>query len=115
MHYAEINPATNEVLRVIVCDSQTWCEQNLGGKWARTYYSTPGKNYAGQGYIYYPEKENFSAPQPYPSWTLDDSLHWQPPVPYPTDNPTADEPGAAPTPYTWDEATQSWIKVSQAT
>ena len=108
MHYAEINPTTNEVLRVIVCDSQTWCEQNLGGKWARTYYSTPGKNYAGQGYIYYPEKENFSAPQPYPSWTLDDNLHWQPPVPYPTNN----EAEALSVPYTWDEATQSWTPIN---
>jgi hypothetical protein len=99
MHFAEINPSTNEVLRVIVCDSKAWCEQNLGGTWVRTYYSTPGKNYAGQGYIYYSEKENFSTPQPYPSWTLDDNLKWQAPVPYPTDTNE---------PHTWDEATQSW-------
>jgi hypothetical protein len=98
MHFAEINPSTNEVLRIIVCDSREWCENNLGGKWARTYYSTPGKNYAGQGYIYHSNLENFSSPQPFPSWKLDNALVWQAPIERPTDGKK----------YIWNEDNQSW-------
>jgi hypothetical protein len=106
-HYAELDPNTNTVLRVIVADTAEWCEQNLGGMWARTYYSTSGKVYAGIGYTYYPEHENFSPPQPYPSWTLDTAtMMWEPPVPYPSD------PEAGVTvEYVWDEATISWVPV----
>ena len=96
-HFAEIDPQTNEVLRVIVAKSKLWCEYELDGTWFRTYYDTEGKNYAGIGYIYHPDKENFSPPQPYPSWTLDDQCIWQPPVPYPSGDKM----------YTWNEETQS--------
>lgn len=112
VHYAEINPTTNEVLRVIVCDSKEWCEQNLGGTWVRTYYSTPGKNYAGTGYTYHPDKENFASPQPFPSWTLDDQCIWQPPTPYP--GIQYDDNGNRIV-YNWDEATLSWQQVSSPT
>lgn len=97
-HFAEINPDTNEVLQVIRADSQFWCESQLGGTWVRTYYSTEGKNYAGAGYVYHPEQDNFSPPQPYPSWTLDDTCHWQPPVAHP----------GGESQYTWDEEAQNW-------
>jgi len=94
--FAEINPQTNEVLRVIGAKSKLWCEYELDGTWFRTYENTEGKNFAGIGFTYHPEKENFSAPQPYPSWTLDDQCHWQPPVTRPEGS------------YTWNEETQSW-------
>ena len=97
-HFAEVNTQTNEVLRVIRAKSKLWCEYELDGTWFRTYYDTEGKNYAGIGYIYHPEKENFSPPQPYPSWVLNDQCHWQAPVPRPDDNKS----------YTWNEETQSW-------
>ena len=97
-YFAEIHIQTNEVLRVIRAETQQWCEDWLGGTWFRTYYATEGKNYAGIGYIYHPDKENFSPPQPYPSWTLDDTYHWQPPVPRPVD---AHE-------YRWDEESRTW-------
>ena len=97
-HFAEINPQTNEVLRVILAKSKLWCEYELGGTWFRTYYNTEGKNYAGIGSTYHPEKDNFSAPQPFPSWTLDDQCHWQPPVTRPDDENS----------YDWNEETQSW-------
>ena len=89
----------NIVLEVIVADTVEWCIETFGGEWVRTYYNTPGKNFAGFGYIYYPDKDNFSSPQPYPSWTLDADCQWQPPVPYPNDGCL----------WTWDEATLSWI------
>ena len=45
----------------------------------------------------------FYAPQPYPSWILDTQTYlWQAPVPYPSTGG----------PYTWDEATQSWVAVA---
>jgi hypothetical protein len=97
-HFAEINTQTNEVIRVILATSKLWCEYELDGTWVKTYKNTEGKNYAGIGYIYHPDKDNFSPPQPYPSWTLDDSCTWQPPVPYPSDDKM----------YTWNEETQSW-------
>jgi len=106
VHYAEIDPTTNEVLRVIVCDSKEWCENNLGGTWVRTYYATEGKNYAGIGYTYHPDKDNFSAPQPFPSWSLDDQCMWQPPTPYPENQ--LDENGNQII-YIWDEASLKWI------
>ena len=97
--FAEIDTQTNEVLRVISADSKIWCEYNLGGKWVQTYKKTEGKNYAGVGFTYHPELENFSGPQPYPSWTLDDQCLWQPPVVKPDDGGY----------YRWDEESQSWI------
>ena len=96
--FAELNTQTNEVLRVIGAKSKIWCEYHLGGEWIRTYYNKEGKNYAGIGCTYHPDKDNFSPPQPYPSWTLDDSCTWQPPIPYPSDGKI----------YTWNEETQSW-------
>jgi hypothetical protein len=96
--FAELNTQTNEVIRVILAKSRLWCEYELDGTWVKTYKNIEGKNYAGIGYTYHPDKDNFSQPQPYPSWTLDDTCHWQPPIPYPSDDKT----------YTWNEETQSW-------
>ena len=103
LHYAEIHPETKQVIRVIVCDSKEWCERRLGGTWVQTFYKTEGKNFAGQGFIYHPEAENFSAPQPYPSWTLDTNYRWIPPVPYPNKSETDSESR-----YTWNEETLIW-------
>jgi hypothetical protein len=89
----------NIVLEVIVADSVEWCIDTFGGKWVRTYYNQQGKNFAGFGFIYYPDKDNFSSPQPYPSWTLGEDCQWQPPVPYPNDGCL----------WTWDEETLTWI------
>jgi hypothetical protein len=98
-YFAEIDPHTKEVFRVIRAKSKLWCEYELDGTWVKTYKNTEGKNYAGKGYIYHPDKDDFSAPKPYPSWTLDDQCHWQPPVAQPDDGNY----------YTWDEESQSWI------
>jgi hypothetical protein len=89
----------NVVLEVIVADSVEWCIEAFGGEWVQTHYNMPGKNFAGIGFIYYPSKDNFSALQPYPSWTLDANCLWQPPVPYPNDGCL----------WTWDETTTAWI------
>lgn len=102
VHYAEIDD-NNIVLRVIVCDTREWCEQNLGGRWVRTYYNTPGHTFAGIGFIYYPDLDNFSPPKPYPSWILDtNTMQWNAPVPYPTD---PIDPNSY---YVWNEELQQW-------
>lgn len=57
-HWAELDD-NDIVLRVIVCDADdgadgakrppAFCTEVLGGRWARTYYDTPGKTFAGVG------------------------------------------------------------------
>lgn len=94
------NIQQNIVQQVLVADSVEWCVINLGGQWVHTYDNTAGYNFAGVGFTYHPDKDNFSSPQPYESWTLDDYCIWQPPVPYPSNEGL----------YTWDEQLKQWIK-----
>ena len=61
------------------------------------------KNYAGIGYTYDSVRDAFYAPQPYPSWLLDEeTCIWAAPVDMP-------EPVEGKY-YTWDEETVSWIE-----
>jgi hypothetical protein len=110
-HYAKVENGI--VTQVIVADGPDWCEQNLGGEWVQTSYNTHGgvhsgdklpihKNYAGIGYHF--DGIGFYAPQPYPSWTKNSTTYlWESPTPKPTDGKI----------YTWDEATTSWIEVTE--
>ena len=60
-------------------------------------------NYAGIGYTYDQANDVFYAPQPYSSWTLNNTTWtWEAPTPMPTD-------GKA---YNWNEPTTSWIEVA---
>lgn len=107
-HFAKV--VKNIVTQVIVAD-QDWVDA-LDGTWVQTSYNTQGgvhllgdtalrKNYAGIGYTYDSDRDAFYAPQPYPSWTLnEDSCIWEPPTPMPEDNKF----------YGWDEDTLSWIE-----
>ena len=62
--------------------------------------------YAGVGFTYDPSNDVFYAPQPYPSWSLNQSTWlWESPTPYPTDGKM----------YRWDEPTISWVEVSAIT
>lgn len=107
-HFAEID-GTNTVTRVLVVpDDQEHRGQEfladdlgLGGTWIQTSYNhNIRKRFAGIGYTYNPTADVFIAPQPYPSWTLDDAHDWQPPTPRP-------ETGS----WYWDEPSLSWIEV----
>lgn len=100
-YFAELKD--NIVQRVISSETKEWCVDNLGGEWVQTYYATTGKNYAGIGYIYHPEKENFCVEQPYPSWVLDDNCIWQPPISYPNDGNS----------YIWNEDLLSWDEIKE--
>ena len=51
------------------------------------------------------KRDEFYARQPYASWIFDEAtLQWNPPVPYPDDGKQ----------YRWDEATVSWVEVTNA-
>ena len=79
-----------------------FCEKLLGGRWVQTSYNgNLRKNFAGVGYWYDQQRDAFIAPQPYPSWTLDeDTCTCVAPVAYPDD-------GNA---YIWDEQSVSWVE-----
>lgn len=79
--------------------------QSLFGhrRWVQTSYNGNKRfNYAGLGFAYNRHHDAFIAPQPYPSWSLDDKFQWQPPTPYPSD-------GAR---YYWDETNRAWVALA---
>ena len=60
------------------------------------------KNFAGVGMKYDKVRDAFIAPQPFPSWTLnEDTCHWIPPVDPPNDRCM----------YDWNETHKRWDKV----
>ena len=74
----------------------------LGGIWIQTSYNNNfRKQYAGIGYTYDAVNDVFIAPQPYPSWSLDENFDWQPPTPMPTEGV-----------WYWDEDSLSWLEQS---
>jgi hypothetical protein len=113
-HFAKIENGT--VTQVNVIDEDYFAENRetrYTGQWVQTSYNTQGgvhllggtplrKNYAGIGYVYDEVRDAFYAPQPYPSWTLnEDTCLWEAPVPMPTDDKM----------YTWNEDNQNWEEV----
>ena len=67
-------------------DGETWCVNFFGGgTWKQTSYNHNfRKQYAGIGYRYDASKNKFIVPQPYASWSLDNSDDWQAPITYPS-------------------------------
>ena len=115
-HFAKIEDGV--VVNVIVAEQDFVDSQP--GTWVQTSYNTKGgihygqngepdggvalnQNYAGVGFSYV-DGVGFHAPQPYPSWTLnDDTFLWEPPVAYPDDGKR----------YVWDEDTTIWVEVEE--
>ena len=61
-------------------------------------------NYAGVGLIYDPDLDAFYPPQPFPSWTLNEStFQWEAPVPKP-DTTTGKY-------YDWIEDDGEWVEI----
>lgn len=109
-HFAELD-GNNVVLRVIVVGNEdiqdgdgveqesigvTFC-QNLFGSdtnWKQTSYNANmRKNYAAAGFTYDASRDAFIPPQPFASWTLDETIcDWVAPVAHPNDGD-----------YRWDE------------
>jgi len=114
-HFAQIE--NNLVTQVIVVDNNDilddqgneseevgiqFCTDLLGGDWKQTSYNNNIRyNYAGIGDTYDATRDAFIAPQPHPSWLLDeDTCLWEAPIPYPEDGKL----------YDWNEATVSWVE-----
>jgi len=109
-HYAKV--VNGKVTQVIVAEPEffkTFVDTSPG-TWIATSYNTHGNkhlnggvplrgNYAGIGYSYDSTNDVFYAPQPYPSWSLDENWLWQAPIPMPTDDKL----------YVWDETTKTWV------
>jgi hypothetical protein len=112
-HFAKVTDG--KVTQVIVAEPEFFATfvDTSPGEWIQTSYNTYGglhatggtplrKNYAGIGYTYDRTRDAFIPPQPYPSWTLNDTTClWESPVAYPTDGKR----------YTWTESAQQWTEV----
>lgn len=120
-HFAKV--LDGKVTQVIVAEPEffeTFVDSSPG-QWIQTSYNTRGGvhynpnsnepsadqskalrgNYAGVGYIYDAQNDVFYTPQPYPSWTLNQTTWlWEAPTPYPQDGKI----------YRWDEDTTSWVE-----
>lgn len=71
------------------------------GIWVETFLDTVGKHCAGIGYTYDATADEFVAPQPFPSWSLDSNNDWQAPTAKPNDGKM----------YVWNEASLDWVEV----
>lgn len=111
-HYAFLN-GNNIVTEVIVgidenqlidgLSPEEWYGNFRNQKCVRTSYNNNIRvRYAGIGYRYDAVRDAFIAPQPYISWTFNETtLDWQPPIPYPDDGKV----------YQWNEASLQWIEI----
>jgi hypothetical protein len=116
-HYAfldENNVVTNVIVgrnedEVVdgISDWEAYYSEMTGQKCVRTSYNRKiRKHFAGIGLIYDEERDAFIAPQPYPSWTLDEeTCSWEPPTKAPDDGKL----------YAWDEESGAWIVPTSAT
>lgn len=111
-HFAKV--VNNIVTEVIVAEPDFFDSfiDSSPGEWIQTSYNTFGNqhtlggtplrgNYAGIGFTYNQIKDVFYAPQPYPSWVLNEETWlWEAPTPYPQDSNL----------YEWQEDTLSWVE-----
>jgi hypothetical protein len=80
-----------------------FCNSLFGGTWVQTSYNHNfRKQYAGIGFTYDADADVFVAPQPFPSWSLDNNYDWQPPTPKPEGR------------FYWDEESLSWLPIPDA-
>ena len=95
-HFAKLDE-NNKVVKVVVVSNKVTTPDgvnedgqlgidflsNLLGDavWKQTSYNNNfHKQFAGMGYTYNDSNNVFIVPKPFPSWTLDESHDWQPPV-----------------------------------
>ena len=82
-------------------DTETWYGNFRGQTCVRTSYNNRiRKQYAGIGYKYDADADVFIAPQPFPSWSLNENFDWQPPTPRPEGID-----------WVWDENNLDWVEI----
>ena len=112
-HFAKV--CDGKVTQVIVAEQEFFITfvDSSPGTWIQTSYNTHGNqhpegrplrgNYAGIGYTYNATNDVFYAPQPYPSWILNNTTWlWKAPIAYPTDSKQ----------YKWNESITNWEEVT---
>ena len=98
----EVITGVDETELIEGLDTETWYGNFRGQVCKRTSYNgNIRKQYAGIGFSYDSVADVFIAPQPYPSWSLDDNYDWQPPKPKPDGDYWQ---------WYWDEATLTWVE-----
>ena len=94
------------VIEVMVADQEFIDSyvDSTPGNWLETRKDgSIRKNYAGIGFSYDSTRDAFIPPQPYPSWTLNETTClWECPVAYPEDGNI----------YEWNETDQQWDGVT---
>lgn len=111
-HFAKV--VAGKVVEVIVAEPEFFIsyKEDVPGLWLQTSYNTYGNqhpdgrplrgNFAGIGFTYDSKNDVFYAPQPFPSWTLNQNTWlWEAPIPYPGDGKT----------YNWNETNKTWEEV----
>lgn len=84
-----------------ISDWEQWYGNFRGQRCIRTSYNNRiRKQFAKVGFTYDEGADVFVAPQPFPSWSLDDNHDWQPPVPRPTEGM-----------HYWSEDDMAWLEV----
>ena len=103
-YYAKI--VNEKAMNVIVAEESFFDTfyDDTSGLWLETKVDgSVRKNYAGVGFSYDSIKDAFIPPQPYPSWTLNESTcQWECSAAYPDDGKN----------YTWNETTKAWDEVT---
>ena len=96
----EVITGINETELIEGLDTETWYGNFRGQRCVRTSYNNAiRKQYAIVGGTYDESKDQFVAPQPFPSWSLDSNNDWQPPTPRPIGD------------FYWVEDSLSWLAI----
>lgn len=117
-HFAELD-SENKVIRVIVVHNNelfnhatqqeeenlgiAFCQRLFGADttWKQTSYNGNfRKQFSGINFTYDPAKDIFIAPQPYASWSLNETSNWVAPIDQPDDGKS----------YRWDESAGNWVE-----
>jgi len=97
-HFAELDE-NNIVKQVIVVHNNELKGAN------GVEYENKGVEFCN-GFTYDDVNDVFVAPQPFPSWSLDENHDWQPPTPMPED-------ASEEKPYIWNEESQTWDLITE--
>jgi len=96
----EVITGIDETQTIEGLDTETWYGNFRNQTCKRTSYNNNiRKQYAGIGYKYDTNADVFIAPQPYPSWLLDNNFDWQAPTLKPIEGR-----------WYWDESTLNWVE-----